>query len=134
MVYPPEDTLCYVLSDGVAHGVFWDQNIGVGDNCQRNEDCRSRWEFNDQPTFPKHKVTTLFKVVFACSKDGADAEWKVGEVSVIKTASPRAEIDCHQCPDAIVEVLVKFAIMVQKLIKMVDIVLMQFGHPCGECS
>jgi hypothetical protein len=67
----------------------------MGDNCGGDEDCRSRWEFNDQPTFPKNELTALFGVVSTCSEDGADAERKVGEVGVTNAASPRAEIDCR---------------------------------------
>jgi hypothetical protein len=70
-------------------------------------------------------MTTFFGVVVACSKNRTDAKWKVRKISVEKTASPRAKIDCCRCPNTVVEVSVKLAIMVQKFIEMVYIVLMK---------
>lgn len=104
------------------------------DNCRWDEDCRPGGELNNQPAFPENKVAAFFRVVPACRKDGADAKGKVGKVSMSNAASPRAEIDCRRCPDAVVEVSVKLAIIVQEAVEMVDVVPMQPWHPRGERS
>jgi len=74
-------------------------------------------------------MATCLRVVAPCGVDGADAEWKVGEVGVFEAECLRAKVECGQCPNAVVEVLLKLIIMGKKAVKVVHIVSIELGHP-----